>query len=218
MARPRVALLSAEKISQAALDQVDAVGDFSIPDIARELGVSPSSIYHHLEGRAGILNGIRSLIGRDVVREVTGHGDGMPRGKAVPWQDDVRSWATKYAGAMSRHPQAVALIVSEQAADAPTLEIYEALAGSLRRAGLAHDQVLIAISMLEILVFGAAIDAASPVSPWKVDPDKHANLSAAIDSLPPAERQARAFKQSLEAIIQQLEYERVRGANRPTTA
>lgn len=130
---------------------------------------------------------------------------GTGRAPPAAWQDDVRRWATSYTAVLSRHPQAVLLIVSEQVTDEPTLQIYEALTATLAHAGFTPDQVLMAISMLESLAFGASTDAASPAAPWKVDPEKHPGLAAAIDSMPPVERQLRAFKLSLNAIVKQLE-------------
>ncbi|MET1153210.1 TetR/AcrR family transcriptional regulator C-terminal domain-containing protein [Arthrobacter sp.] len=208
MARPRVPLLSAEKIAKEALDQVDAHGDFSIPDIARSLRVSPSSIYHHLEGRAGILNGIRSLMNSRLVEEMAGGTASDPQSTTendVPWQEEVRRWSASYTLALAKHPLALPLIIREPVTDEPTLQIYESLATTLARAGFREDQALVAVSMLENLSFGAAMDACSPPTPWKADHERHPKLHAAVASVQPSERQTRAFQYSLNALIRQLE-------------
>jgi AcrR family transcriptional regulator len=56
MGRPRQAILSPEKIYQASLELVDELGDFTLPGLAKRLSVSPSSIYHHVNGRPELIN------------------------------------------------------------------------------------------------------------------------------------------------------------------
>ena len=48
MARPSKNILSPSIIAEAALTMVERDHDFTIPGIAKELGVNPSSLYHHV--------------------------------------------------------------------------------------------------------------------------------------------------------------------------
>ena len=50
MGRPPVPLLSTDRIAGAALELVNATGGFTIPELARALKVSPSSLYNHVSG------------------------------------------------------------------------------------------------------------------------------------------------------------------------
>ena len=50
MARPRVPLLSADRIADAAIELVDSGDAFGVNALARRLGVTPSSLYKHVDG------------------------------------------------------------------------------------------------------------------------------------------------------------------------
>ena len=59
MGRPPVALLSTDRIASAAMDLVNTTGGFTIPELARRLKVSPSSLYNHVSGREQIVELLR---------------------------------------------------------------------------------------------------------------------------------------------------------------
>ena len=46
----------------AALELVDRDGTLSMPALARSLGVQVSSLYHHVDGRAGVIGLVRDLV------------------------------------------------------------------------------------------------------------------------------------------------------------
>ena len=62
MARPRKALLDRMRIGRTALELVDETGDFTVPEIARRLGVQTASVYHHVDGRAGVVELLRERV------------------------------------------------------------------------------------------------------------------------------------------------------------
>ncbi|MYW17301.1 TetR family transcriptional regulator, partial [Streptomyces sp. SID2955] len=62
MGRPRTPLLDRERITTTALRLVDETGDFSVPQIARRLGVQTGSVYHHVDGRDGIVELLRERV------------------------------------------------------------------------------------------------------------------------------------------------------------
>ena len=133
MARPRTPLLSLEKIHTGALELVDELGDFTIPQLAQRLGVSPSSLYHHVQGRPEIINGMRSIIGAQALA-------GFPPGDGS-WQEQAAAWTRNYRKVLSLHAKAIPLLVGEAVTDSPTLEIYERLAALLAGAGFDDAQV-----------------------------------------------------------------------------
>ena len=51
MARPSTPQLSSELIAAAALKLVDKNGEFTIPQLAKALSVSASSLYNHVGGK-----------------------------------------------------------------------------------------------------------------------------------------------------------------------
>ena len=54
MGRPKVAILSSDLIATAAMDLVSAAGGFTIPELARRLKVSPSSLYEKAPAPDGL--------------------------------------------------------------------------------------------------------------------------------------------------------------------
>jgi AcrR family transcriptional regulator len=167
MGRPSRPLLSQEKICRAALELVDELGDFTLPALARRLGVSPSSIYHHVQGRPEIINGMRALISTDVLAD-----PGFPPGEGS-WREQVASWARVYRAALSQHAGAIPIFVGEAVTDAPTLEIYERLAALLAGQGFDARGVIVAVSVIDSFMLGSAMDAASPTPAWATDPQSH---------------------------------------------
>lgn len=208
MARPRVPILSPEKICLAALDQIDRKGDFSIPVLAKELGVSASSMYHHVQGRAGIVNGIRSLISTELSLAIgleDATDEDLAALAALSWQDQVRRWSKDYTSALAKHPLALPIMVQEPVSDEETLNVYEAIAITFRSVGFTDEQALVAIAVLEGFTFGRVVDAASPPIPWPADPIAHPVLHGVTTSLEPSRRLELAFDFGLEAIITRLE-------------
>ena len=59
MARPRTTLLSRDIIGRAAIEFVDAGKDLQVVPLAKHLGVSVSSLYHHVDGRDGVNRAMR---------------------------------------------------------------------------------------------------------------------------------------------------------------
>ncbi|MBP2215248.1 TetR/AcrR family transcriptional regulator C-terminal domain-containing protein [Arthrobacter sp. CAN_C5] len=200
MARPTTRILTPGKIFRAALERFDERQEFSIPQLAKRLGVSPSSLYHHVKGgRTEIIEGIRSLISQDA----HDRGD-FPPGEGN-WQEQTRRWAINYRYALGLHPMAIPALVGESVDDAPTLEIYETLAQILESAGFQDGRLLDALSLVDLLVLGSAIDAGSPEPPWEPSELAHPSLSRALATQTGARRQDRAFALGLDAVIAELD-------------
>ncbi|NNV08536.1 TetR/AcrR family transcriptional regulator, partial [Geobacillus sp. MMMUD3] len=62
MARPTSPLLSREKIALAAIEMLDSGQELKIQPLAKRLGVSLSSLYHHVDGREGIVHAMREVL------------------------------------------------------------------------------------------------------------------------------------------------------------
>lgn len=156
MARPHKPILSPDLIVTTALDLVDRTGRFTIPELAQRLGVSVSSLYHHIDGRGGIVEGIRARLAA-----------GLTPPEGLSWQQAVIHWATAYRDAFAAHPAAIPLLVAQTVTDPTTLAQYEALAEILHeQAGLADQDLVIAITMLDNLCLGAALDLGAPSDVW----------------------------------------------------
>ncbi|MFJ2509279.1 TetR/AcrR family transcriptional regulator [Arthrobacter citreus] len=198
MARPRTPLLSLEKIHTGALELVDELGDFTIPQLAQRLGVSPSSLYHHVQGRPEIINGMRSIIGAQALA-------GFPPGDGS-WQEQAAAWTRNYRKVLSLHAKAIPLLVGEAVTDSPTLEIYERLAALLAGAGFDDAQVILGISVLDILCLGSSVDTAGPSAAWQASPESEPVLHRAMTAgaEPLSGRSEAAFEAGLTAALAYL--------------
>ncbi|WP_434992335.1 TetR/AcrR family transcriptional regulator C-terminal domain-containing protein [Arthrobacter sp. Ld5] len=200
MGRPRQAILSPEKIYRAALELVDEVGDFTLPGLARKLSVSPSSIYHHVQGRPEIINGIRSVIGSDALAA----GDFFTAGP--DWRDRAAAWARSYRRALGQHAKAIPLLVGEAVTDTATLDIYEHLAAVFVEQGFAANDVVVAVTVLDSFMLGSALDLASPELSWIADPEGQPALySAFAGASLEGPRSDVSFEVGVAAIIAYLE-------------
>src|SRR5215218_2527657 len=87
MGRPSVPLLSTDLIASIAMDLVNATGGFTIPELARTLKVSPSSLYNHVSGRKQIVELLRERAMSEVV---------LPADADLPWAETVAAIMRSY--------------------------------------------------------------------------------------------------------------------------
>lgn len=194
MGRPSKALLDRERIAATALDLVDAEGDFSVPKIARRLGVQTASVYHHVEGRAGIVELLRVRIAADI--------DGSTL-ELRPWDVALEAWARSYRAAFAAHPRAIPLLTTSQVAAPEALAQYERAVAMLLEAGFALESVMPLITALENTVLGSALDLAAPEQMWEPDGSTPL-LAAALTATRGTSRADQAFELALRAFLDHL--------------
>jgi len=193
MARPLVPLISIDALVTAALELVDENGDFSLPKLAKRIGVSQSSIYSHVSGREEILELMR--------------GRTLAESPAVPvdeldWDIALRAVVRNYRDAFARHPRLAPLMVLQTVQNLDVIAMYEDMATVLERAGFAGPDVVAAISMIDSFALGAALDLAAPDVVWAPPAEGFPTLSRALGHAgPPEQRGEDAFNFGLETII-----------------
>lgn len=186
MARPSKPILSPDLIFRTALKQLDRTGSLNMPELARELKVSVSSVYHHVDGRSGVLEGVRALIA----------DWDLP--KTDDWAEMVRLWAGHYRDAFARHPGAIPALVGQAVSDPTTLRQYDALAVTLAEAGFSSRSIVLSVSALDVLCLGAALDSSAPSMVWAAQPDANSPLQdAAAESGLAGNRSREAFELQL---------------------
>lgn len=197
MPRPRSALLSVELIVDAALKLVDETGDFSFPRIARELGVSQSSLYNRIESREHIIELLRARLFVNVPSQPVAD---------LPWQDAARVLIRLYRDCFAGHPKLVPLLVTQTVRAPDVMGMYEDLALTLERSGLAADDVGPAIAMIDYFALGAALDATAPDEVWDLSPEQFPALARATSIMAsPSQRVDRAFEFGVETLIAGIE-------------
>ncbi|MFE7165782.1 TetR/AcrR family transcriptional regulator [Streptomyces sp. NPDC057616] len=160
MGRPRTPLLDRERITTTALELVDEQGDFSVPQIAKRLGAQTGSVYHHVDGRDGIVELLRERV-----------ADSIDPGTldVAPWDAGLEGWARSYRAAFAAHPRAIPLLMTSPVRAPRVLEQYERAVNLLLDAGFAPADVMVLIIALENLVLGSALDLAAPETMWVLD-------------------------------------------------
>lgn len=192
MGRPRKALLDRERIGTTALELVDEKGDFSVPEVARRLGVQTASVYHHVDGRAGVIELLRERI-----------TDAIDPGTLsdVPWDTALERWARSYRAAFAAHPRTIPMLMTAPVRAPRVLAQYETVAGLLLAAGFPSALVLPVITGLDNIVLGSALDMSAPDTMWDVEAGNAVpRLAAAQAAIGPA-RADQAFDLTLAGFL-----------------
>ncbi|MBJ6999005.1 TetR/AcrR family transcriptional regulator C-terminal domain-containing protein [Streptomyces sp. CRPSP2-6A1] len=192
MGRPRTPLLDRERITTTALQLVDESGDFSVPQIARRLGVQTGSVYHHVDGRDGIVELLRERVASAIETATL---------DLEPWDTAVEAWARSYRAAFAAHPRAIPLLMTSPVRAPRVLDQYERAVTRLLDAGFEPAGIMALITALENLVLGSALDLAAPETMWEL-PDRAATprLAAALAAAGD-HRADRAFEVGLAALM-----------------
>lgn len=193
MPRPSEPLLDRRAIARAALALVDKKGDFTIPELAAGLRVRPSSLYHHVAGKAEIVELLRAEV-------VTGL-DHTPL-ETGPWDEGLTLWARGYRDLFAQHPKAIRMLATAPVRMPEVVDAYELAVDALLRAGFRDHEVLALLVALENFLLGSALDLMMPEGMIEVDEERHSGLSRCLAALPTDVRRAdQAFELGLESLI-----------------
>lgn len=195
MPRPRTPLLDRRRIGAAALRLADDQGVLTIPALARELGVAPSALYHHVSGRDEIISLMREELARETSPDAWD--------AAQPWGQALEEWARSYRRAFAAHPGAVPLLATAPLAEPLLHAMYEKVARLLLTAGFGASQVMPLITAMESFILGSALDlVAPPVMVRDVTRETAPHLTAVLAHTPADHRRAElAFDVGLRALI-----------------
>ena len=118
--------------------------------LARRLGVTPSSLYNHVDGKDAIIELMRGRLSRRYLPAVvTGEWDAVVIGT-------VRALRRLYA----EHPLIVPLIVGKTITDPGVIAGYDRLATALVEAGVADDEALAIVAIVDAYAIGFGMDLA----------------------------------------------------------
>lgn len=192
MGRPRTPLLDRERITTTALELVDSQGEFSVPQIARRLGVQTGSVYHHVDGRDGIVELLRERVAEAI--------DATPL-DLRPWDRALAAWARSYRAAFAAHPRAIPMLMTSPVRAPRVLAQYERAVDLLLDAGFPLPDVMPVLTALENVVLGSALDLAAPETMWEIaDTAATPRLAEALAAVA-GHRADRAFDIALEGFL-----------------
>lgn len=196
MGRPSTPILSVDKIATAALRLVDAGHDLRMGDVAAALGVRPSSLYNHVSGKAELVEAVRALIFRDVVRDVAADAE------AARPADRLRALLRLYRASFARHPRVIPLLTAQTVSAPNVMAMYDELTAVLESCGVPDDRLLDVVTVLDSFVIGSALDVAAPDDVWDSSSASTESLRRAIDTAPRGrERADRAFEVGIELLV-----------------
>ncbi|MEU2889274.1 TetR/AcrR family transcriptional regulator [Streptomyces albidoflavus] len=193
MGRPRTPLIDRPRIATIALELVDANGEFSVPAIARRLGVQTGSLYHHVDGRDGVV---------ELIRERVTQAIDVSTLSAPAWDTALQDWARSYRAAFAAHPKVIPLLTTHPVRAPGMLDQYERVVRVLMDAGFATVDVMPLITALENTVLGSALDLAAPETMWEpADTASTPRLSQALAAIGEGRADA-AFEIALAAFME----------------
>jgi AcrR family transcriptional regulator len=199
MGRPSVPLLSTDRIARVALDLVNSTGGFTIPELARRLRVSPSSLYNHVTGRDQIVE----LLRERAMSAVELPADDPDR----VWTDTVADIMRSYRRSFARYPRLIPLLTIHAVNSSHAFVMYNALASTLARAGFDAADTLRIITTMDNFVLGSALDLAAPDEPWTAGADVGPELAAALGTgAPKPTRADDAFEWGLTVLLRGLSH------------
>ncbi|WP_326771170.1 TetR/AcrR family transcriptional regulator C-terminal domain-containing protein (plasmid) [Streptomyces sp. NBC_01591] len=128
--------LDRERIAAAAVALVDRDGleRFGVRRLAQELEVDPMSIYHHIKGKAALLDAMSEA----VLAEVAAAADDDA---SHHWEEIARRTAHGYREMAYRHPRVFPLLVTRAQTSPVAVSALEGLVTAMREAGLPDQMV-----------------------------------------------------------------------------
>jgi len=193
VAQRRKRLLDTDGILDASLACIDETSRLTMADLAERLGVSASSIYHHLRGRVAIIEALRERLAAAI---------DPPPLDGSDWADQIRRWMRAYRQALAEHPNLIPLLNEQTMTGGSVLLAYERVAALLRQVGVPAREVVLWIGVLDAYALGSALDLVAPDEVWRVEREDLPALRAAIGAAPTGRLRAdEAFDLGLGALL-----------------
>jgi AcrR family transcriptional regulator len=161
--------LSKERVLRAAVDLADRGGSeaVSMRKLGQELGVDAMSLYHHVQSKDDILDGI--------VDAVVGEIDVTPAD--TDWKTAMRQLVLAARTVMLRHPWAPRMIDSRTDLSPASMRHIEAVLAILRAGGFSVDLAHHSLHVLGSRVFGFNQDLYDESASGEISPERAALLA-----------------------------------------
>ena len=173
--------LSRERILTAAVEVADAEGVAAVTmrRVADRLGCEAMSLYHHVPGKEALVDGMVEV----VVAEIAGAH--LAVADEAEWRAVVRRRCLAARQVMLAHPWAPAVVATRTQAPAPSFLLYEALMGTVFRAGFDVELAHRTIHTLGSLVLGFTNELFDPAPGDEPDAEEEAEAMAAATAAMP---------------------------------
>jgi AcrR family transcriptional regulator len=138
--------LTRENILQEAVRLVDKNGidALSMRKLGQQLGVEAMSLYNHIANKDDLLDGIVDKVIVEIDLPTLG----------MDWREAMRLRAFSAREVFAKHPWAPMLIDSRVSGGMGRLRYFEAVIGTLRRAGFTIELAVRAFSLIDSYIYG----------------------------------------------------------------
>ncbi len=169
--------LNLERALQVALLVADADGleAVTMRRLARELGVEAASLYHHVNGKNQILDGLVDIVAAEI----------EPPMPSTDWRAAISERAHQTRAGLRRHPWAVSLMASRTSPGLATLGLLETGIRCFREGGFSVLQAAHAISVVDSYVHGFVLQEVN--LPFRDESELAAMTGAIMETFPAAE-------------------------------
>jgi AcrR family transcriptional regulator len=157
--------------------------------LGRELGVEAASLYHHVNGKNQILDGLVDLVAAEIE---------LPD-PSTEWREAVSQRARRTRAVLLRHPWAVSLMASRNTPGPATLGLLESGIRAFREGGFSIRAAAHAISTLDSYVHGFVLQEVN--LPFR-DESELATMTTAIMEAFPAADFPYLFELTVEHVLQ----------------
>jgi TetR/AcrR family tetracycline transcriptional repressor len=177
-AQPVRRRLTRPEILAAAVRIVDRDGleGLNMRVLGQELGVQAMSIYHHISGKDGILDGVVEMIYTDL--------DLPAESVAASWRATLKDGFTAFRRLLLAHPAAVPLFATRSVASAEAMALIERSLRTLRDAGFDDVGAIDGHRVLMSFTIGYAMSEVSLLGEDDVDPNSWGTAAYARQHLP----------------------------------
>ncbi|NGM12720.1 TetR/AcrR family transcriptional regulator C-terminal domain-containing protein [Verrucosispora sp. WMMA2044] len=185
-ARKRREPLSRDRALAAAIALVDAEGmpALTMRRLAADLGVEAMSLYHHLPGKEGLLDGLVDAVVAEIATVATQAETAAAGGD---WRTRLRLRFLAARTVMLRHPWAPALLTARSTIPAGVYGYYEGILATLIDGGFSYRIAHRALHAFGSLALGFAQEVFQPGAGEEVDAEaaeaELAELSARLPHL-----------------------------------
>ncbi len=184
--------LSRERVLGAAvaLADKDGIAAVTMRRLGAELGVEAMSLYYHLPGKNGLLDGlVESVLGEitkaiDDIESFGDHARAFTPDSSTEWRGRLRRWFLAARTVMLRHPWAPAVIGTRRQVPDGLYQYYERILATLVNAGFSYRIAHRALHALGSMPLGFVQELFAPGAGDAQDEPGEAELNALAEALP----------------------------------
>lgn len=182
--------LTRDRLLRGAMTLADdqGIGALTMRTLARELGVKPMALYHHVANKEEILDGIVDAVFGEIELPVPG-GE---------WRAEMRRRAVSARLVLKRHPWSIELLQSRTSPGPSTLRHHDSMIGTLRAAGFSVEMTAHAYALIDSYVYGFALSEASlPIN----GPETVAEVAGEMMKFFPAQEFPHLYEFTVEHVL-----------------